>query len=95
MVRQNYGKRSGVIVDHCGDHGVWFDADELFGVLKWVRDAGLARSKLRDEELKREAERERRQRASTATVPGVATRRMREDTSGVNFFGGLLSLLVE
>ncbi len=28
MLRKNYGKRSGVIVDWCGSDGVWLDADE-------------------------------------------------------------------
>ncbi len=42
MNRRNYGRRSGVIVDICSEHGVWFDMDELARVLGWIRDGGLA-----------------------------------------------------
>ena len=30
-----------MIVDVCGRHGVWFDADELTELLAWVRSGGL------------------------------------------------------
>ncbi len=42
MVRRNYGRRSGVIVDVCGRHGVWFDCEELHKVLRWIRSGGRA-----------------------------------------------------
>ncbi len=38
--RVNYGHASGVIVDICRDHGIWFDADELARVLAWLRAGG-------------------------------------------------------
>jgi Zn-finger nucleic acid-binding protein len=41
----NYGRRSGVIIDVCKKHGVWFDADELAHILDWVRSGGLAEAK--------------------------------------------------
>lgn len=40
MVRRNYARRSGTIVDICRHHGVWFDCDELSQVLTWIRDGG-------------------------------------------------------
>lgn len=64
MVRQHFGRgKSRVIVDICGDHGVWFDNDELAHILAWVRaggarDARLDLAKLKsskDRKLKREA----------------------------------------
>lgn len=42
MNRRNYGRRSGVIVDVCSGHGVWFDFGELARILAWIRDGGLA-----------------------------------------------------
>jgi Zn-finger nucleic acid-binding protein len=42
MNRNNYAYRSGVIIDVCRAHGVWFDADELARILEWVRDGGKA-----------------------------------------------------
>jgi Zn-finger nucleic acid-binding protein len=45
MNRVNFGKRSGVVVDSCAQHGTWFDADELRRVLEFVRDGGLDRAR--------------------------------------------------
>jgi Zn-finger nucleic acid-binding protein len=53
MNRQNFGRRSGFVLDLCPDHGVWFDASELDGVLAWVRRGGERRTA----ELEREEER--------------------------------------
>lgn len=64
MHRRNFGRKSGIIVDHCGEHGYWFDAEELDGVLRWVQQGGeqkvaqLAdqerRESLRQEKLSRQ-----------------------------------------
>jgi Zn-finger nucleic acid-binding protein len=41
MNRVNFGKRSGVIVDVCKTHGVWFDRGELTRVIEFVAKGGL------------------------------------------------------
>jgi Zn-finger nucleic acid-binding protein len=41
MNRMNFGRRSGVIVDACRDHGTWLDAGELERVRDFVRAHGL------------------------------------------------------
>lgn len=41
MHRKNYGKRSGVIVDWCGSHGTWLDADELEQIAAFIAGGGL------------------------------------------------------
>ncbi|MEX1222983.1 MAG: zinc ribbon domain-containing protein, partial [Pirellulales bacterium] len=41
MPRRNFASRSGIIVDLCRDHGVWFDIEELPRLLAWVRAGGL------------------------------------------------------
>jgi hypothetical protein len=46
MQRRNFGKRSGVIVDVCGKHGVWLDADELEAVAAFIERGGLAAAAL-------------------------------------------------
>jgi len=68
MQRRNFAGTSGVIVDVCGPHGVWFDHRELERVLEYVRAGGLRRS--RERELQRQEERLRRLRDDTA--PGQA-----------------------
>ncbi|WLT30269.1 zinc ribbon domain-containing protein [Geothrix sp. PMB-07] len=53
MNRVNYARRSGVVLDVCKAHGVWFDKDELRRVLAFVADGGLDRAReLELEELK-------------------------------------------
>lgn len=42
---------SGIVLDVCRDHGVWFDPDELAGALAFVRAQELARSGLGGGEL--------------------------------------------
>jgi len=59
MNRKNYGRISGVIIDVCSEHGVWFDADEIERLIAWIRSGGLALS----QELKQEQEKAERQEA--------------------------------
>lgn len=42
MQRRNFGATSGVVVDVCAAHGVWFDTWELQQVLAFVEAGGLA-----------------------------------------------------
>jgi Zn-finger nucleic acid-binding protein len=48
MNRVNFGKRSGVVLDACAQHGTWFDAEELRRVVEFVRDGGLERARVRE-----------------------------------------------
>ncbi|MDX1643601.1 MAG: zinc ribbon domain-containing protein, partial [Thermoanaerobaculia bacterium] len=36
MHRRNYGRHSGVIVDTCRQHGLWFDQGELAAIVGWI-----------------------------------------------------------
>jgi Zn-finger nucleic acid-binding protein/ribosomal protein L40E len=44
MQRKNFGRRSGVIVDWCGSHGTWLDADEMEDIAAFVLMGGLERA---------------------------------------------------
>jgi Zn-finger nucleic acid-binding protein len=46
MNRRNYGRKSGVIVDTCSQHGVWFDQGELARILAWLESGGARRANL-------------------------------------------------
>ncbi|MBN2368920.1 MAG: zf-TFIIB domain-containing protein [Vicinamibacteria bacterium] len=62
MNRMNFAHCSGVIVDLCKGHGVWFDADELRRIVAFVREGGMARARARErEDLKDEMIRLRQQ----------------------------------
>ena len=79
MNRQNYGRRSGVIVDVCAKHGIWFDAHELDRIIGWVRKGGLAESRKKDkmhDDMERERERLGRRRGSSwnSLAAGISPR---------------------
>lgn len=48
MNPQNYGVRSGVIIDVCREHGVWFDADELNKILQFHANGGRPIDRIAD-----------------------------------------------
>lgn len=65
MNRNNFARSSGVILDLCKQHGVWFDAEELPRIIEFVRKGGLdhARQKERiqiEDERKRLREEQRK-----------------------------------
>ncbi len=72
MNRNNFAKASGVIVDICKQHGLWFDADELPAIVSFIQKGGMElarqrelteikdeRSRLREDQRK-QADHERR-----------------------------------
>ena len=40
MNRQNFGERSGVVVDRCKAHGVWLDSGEFRRLAEWMKAGG-------------------------------------------------------
>lgn len=42
MIPRHFGKgKSGIVLDVCGEHGLWFDCDELSHLIAWMRSGGL------------------------------------------------------
>jgi Zn-finger nucleic acid-binding protein len=58
MNRANFARCSGVIIDICKQHGVWFDQNELSRIVEFIRAGGLDQSRAKE---KRALEEERRQ----------------------------------
>lgn len=54
MNRVNFGHTSGIVVDVCKPHGVWFERDELRGALDFVSHGGM-------QQMQADAEAERKQ----------------------------------
>ena len=48
MNRKNFADTSGVIVDVCKAHGLWFDRDELGRIIQFVTKGGLDESRRRE-----------------------------------------------
>lgn len=60
MHRRNYGRRSGMIIDTCQLHGLWFDQGELAAILDWIHTGGLDRAERHSRQLDEEEGRLRR-----------------------------------
>jgi len=58
MNRANFARCSGVVVDVCKKHGIWFDRDELSKIIEFIRDGGLDLARSRE---RAQLEEERRQ----------------------------------
>ena len=69
MNRRNFGGNSGVVVDVCQRHGIWFDTGELPRVLAFVEQGGLVRAKQREREEADRKMREARVAAAMAELP--------------------------
>jgi Zn-finger nucleic acid-binding protein len=69
MNRYNFAHCSHVIVDVCGQHGTWFDRDELRRIVEFIRAGGLEQARAREiAELE-----ERRRQLSAAQIRGSST----------------------
>jgi Zn-finger nucleic acid-binding protein len=69
MPRTNFGQ-SGIIIDWCGRHGYWFDADELSQILARAREGKLAAERARPSGLK--ADPAKRDRSGLLPLSGTA-----------------------
>ncbi|MGB5161650.1 MAG: zinc ribbon domain-containing protein [Thermoanaerobaculia bacterium] len=57
MHRLNFGRKSGIIVDSCRPHGLWFDANELDAVVRWIRTGGESEARRLRREMEADLER--------------------------------------
>ena len=92
MNRSNFARSSGVIIDMCRDHGVWFDAGELPKIIEFIEKGGLDRARekeritIQDERSKLRDE----QRRLELMARRSGTANFKDDDSG---FGGLIARL--
>ncbi len=52
MNRINYGKKSGVVVNKCPNHGIWLDSGCLDHLVGWTRAGGMELDRICKEEAK-------------------------------------------
>ncbi|MBT4485351.1 MAG: hypothetical protein HOC71_16920 [Candidatus Latescibacteria bacterium] len=55
MVRRNFRKISGILIDVCRDHGIWLDAGELEQIRCFIANGGLAEHHDKEIFMNREA----------------------------------------
>jgi Zn-finger nucleic acid-binding protein len=97
MNRANFARCSGVIVDLCKQHGIWFDRDELSKIIEFIRNGGmqLSRSKEKaqlDEERRRIQQEQLALEHQRSTLIGKYESENR--LTGIASAGGLLKLLL-
>jgi Zn-finger nucleic acid-binding protein len=97
MNRSNFARSSGVIIDLCKEHGVWFDAGELPKIVQFIESGGLARAREKERTtLSEEREKIREERRQlmldemrSGSYPG---RSSGFDVAGSHFFKALFDL---
>ena len=76
MNRSNFARSSGVIIDICKQHGVWFDADELPKIIAFINKGGLSRQREKEkiaiEDERRKLRDDQRRMAAIERRAGVA-----------------------
>jgi Zn-finger nucleic acid-binding protein len=73
MNRTNYAGGSGIIVDVCGYHGVWFDRGELTAIADFFEKGGWDRVKKRERERLEEDVRNLENRKSGGALGAMLT----------------------
>jgi Zn-finger nucleic acid-binding protein len=68
MNRVNFARCSGVIIDLCKKHGIWFDCDELSRIVEYIRGGGLELSRSKEKAELEEERRKLRQEQMTADI---------------------------
>jgi Zn-finger nucleic acid-binding protein len=91
MNRNNFGGTSGVVVDVCPHHGVWFDPGELPRILEFVQAGGLERARQRAAEER--SERVRRERLSVQALRAPSVESPDMPDLGIFLAGNLGDLL--
>lgn len=95
MNRSNFARVSGIIVDMCKQHGVWFDAGELPKIIDFIDKGGLDRA--REKEKISMADERSRLRDEQRRLEMMSRRsgNMKFDEEKSSGFGGLLGLFFD
>jgi len=78
MNRKNFANTSGVIVDVCRPHGIWFDRNELGRIVRFVMKGGLETARRRELEHLEQRLKDKRQLLAGYGGSGLAV--SQEDT---------------
>lgn len=94
MNRSNFARASGVIIDLCKQHGVWFDRDELPKIIEFITGGGMRRAREKDKiVIQDERERLRYEERRLAMVSRRSGVSPMNDESRKTGFGGIISSL--
>jgi Zn-finger nucleic acid-binding protein len=92
MNRQNFAHVSGILVDVCKGHGVWFSHGELRQIVEFIRAGGLEHARVREKsDLEDERRRLRSEEYALSLKEGAARGVRIEGRLGPDDYGMLLS----
>ena len=90
MNRSNFARASGVIIDTCKKHGVWFDAEELPRIIEFIRKGGIEIARQRErneiEQERDELREERRRLGAESLIMGTRDVGFSNDGSAIKSF---------
>ena len=96
MNRANFARCSGVIIDLCKQHGVWFDRNELSRIVEFIRWGGLEMSRTKERNALEEERRQLRQEQLALEMKHSRVAELGESdrVSGIASASGLLKFLL-
>jgi Zn-finger nucleic acid-binding protein len=77
MNRNNFARSSGIVVDICKQHGLWFDADELPQIIEFIHSGGLDRARQKEKMQLEEEVRDLRQKEYARSLHKIGTKALR------------------
>jgi len=73
MNRKNFSGTSGVIIDVCKPHGIWFDRNELGRIMSFVMNGGLEAARRQElERMNRQIKEAQTRLGSIGSAPGTS-----------------------
>jgi len=96
MNRTNFAHSSGIIIDTCARHGMWFDADELRRVIEFIRAGGIEAARKHDiDALAEERRLQAARQMGAMPLPPDASDELLRRTKNVDLLSALVSTFVK
>jgi len=92
MQRRNYAAKSGVVIDICKKHGIWFDIKELDDILKFIRSGQLQKTQEKSARLAKRAI--KRKSSTSIPVSSHSSSSNRGIHTGVDVFSEIIGWLL-
>jgi Zn-finger nucleic acid-binding protein len=89
MNRFNFGRTSGIVIDKCAAHGIWFDRDELQRIIDFVQAGGMEIARQREWEEQTRRIREQQAEKRAAAVDSILRYDGNRVGIALNLLGGL------
>jgi Zn-finger nucleic acid-binding protein len=93
MNRSNYGGGSGIVLDACRDHGLWFDRGELAAIVEFLEKGGWDRIRAREKEKLAEEVRNLENRKAFSQAIGMPSSDWQRSQQGLSSLGGIVDLV--